>query len=750
MLVKMDDSKYITHQYIKAGMIERRLYQELLFARAIKGNTLIVAPTALGKTVIAIMLSAKKLSDMPDSKVVVMAPTRPLIIQHAQSFRNLMNLDPESIVILAGNVSPDKREKLWAKARVICATPQTVQNDLLKGNVPLNKISLMVFDEAHHAVGDYAYVFIAEKYSEVPNSHILALTASPGHEREKIDIICENLHIKYVEIKSESDPDVRPYVNPIKIRWIRVDLPEEFKSVKKYLENVLKEKQKWLIENGFLGKTDYILSRKEILALNASLRARLSEENNRSIYTALSEVATMLKVYHALELIQTQGVAPLEHYFRTIESQAKNVKGVKKLLENHSFRNAIAITRYMVKKGIEHPKQKILIDILKKQFEKKPESRVLVFSQFRATVKQLVNLIRSHNISVARFVGQAGQDGLSQKKQAEIIDKFRDGEYSVVVATSVAEEGLDIPSVDLVIFYEPIPSEIRTIQRRGRTGRKTAGKMIGLIAKETIDENFYWASKYREKSMKREIRFISEDKERLDNTDFTGQKTLSDFSETKRKAIIYVDTREVSTSLIKTISQDKQIELIAKKLDVGDFLLSDRIIVERKTAQDFLQSIIDGRLLKQASVMASNYPMAIIILEGRHLYGLRNIHPNAIRGAIVALTIDFGINVIFTESETDTAHYLIRIAKRDQSDSITTHRSKIKKKTDTEIEMMENIISSLPGINIKLSKRLLKHFKTVKNTFSAEKKELLGIEGIGEKLAEKIYTLARKEYLADE
>jgi len=71
-----------------------------------------------------------------------------------------------------------------------------------------------------------------------------------------------------------------------------------------------------------------------------------------------------------------------------------------------------------------------------------------------------------------------------------------------LVATCIAEEGLDIPSVELVVFYEPIPSEIRYIQRRGRTGRKKFGKVKILITQDTIDEGFYFASLKREKQMR--------------------------------------------------------------------------------------------------------------------------------------------------------------------------------------------------------------------------------------------------------
>ena len=130
--------------------------------------------------------------------------------------------------------------------------------------------------------------------------------------------------------------------------------------------------------------------------------------------------------------------------------------------------------------------------------------RAIVFTQYRDTARHIVDILNSNNITAARFVGQAKKDGdvgMKQEEQAQILEAFRRGEFSVLVATSIAEEGLDIPEVDLVIFYEPIPSEIRYIQRRGRTGRRSSGSVIILAAKDTIDERYLNASKRRIEKM---------------------------------------------------------------------------------------------------------------------------------------------------------------------------------------------------------------------------------------------------------
>lgn len=82
------------------------------------------------------------------------------------------------------------------------------------------------------------------------------------------------------------------------------------------------------------------------------------------------------------------------------------------------------------------------------------------------------------------------------------MQKFRDGLFRVLIATRVGEEGLDIAEVNQVIFYDNVPSSVRYIQRRGRTGRKDTGKLVVLIAKNTIDETYYWIGKRKMTSAK--------------------------------------------------------------------------------------------------------------------------------------------------------------------------------------------------------------------------------------------------------
>ncbi|MEJ2250045.1 MAG: helicase-related protein, partial [Candidatus Lokiarchaeota archaeon] len=141
-----------------------------------------------------------------------------------------------------------------------------------------------------------------------------------------------------------------------------------------------------------------------------------------------------------------------------------------------------------------HPKFVVLKELLLNEIEKKPNSRILVFVKLRASVRNIVGKLKKvdSNLNAVRFVGQANKSkkdkGLSQKKQIEILDKFKQGKYNILVSTNVGEEGLDVAECDLVIFYDVVASEIRLIQRKGRTARHRKGMVIILYCKDTQDE----------------------------------------------------------------------------------------------------------------------------------------------------------------------------------------------------------------------------------------------------------------------
>jgi ERCC4-related helicase len=278
--------------------IKPRLYQEAIFAQAAQVNTLVVLPTGLGKTLIAIMLAAQRRMLYPQSKVLILAPTKPLVQQHEQTFKRHMNVAVNNFATFTGETGPEKRKALWKEANIIFSTPQALENDLLTRSITLDDVSLLVVDEAHRASGDYAYVFVAKQYmtySKTPR--ILALTASPGSQKEAIDEVIKNLFIEHVEVRNPDDPDVKEYLQEVNIEYVTTPLPPGFIKVKNTINAAFNARLAFLKQLGYANAD----SKGALLALQSQLHGQMSSgEKDFNIYKAISVAAEALKLSHAL------------------------------------------------------------------------------------------------------------------------------------------------------------------------------------------------------------------------------------------------------------------------------------------------------------------------------------------------------------------------------------------------------------------------------------------------------------------
>lgn len=525
---------YIKHPIIWDNSVEFRLYQKNIAESACLSNTLVILPTALGKTIISALVCADMLYKYRDKRVLIMAPTRPLVGQHLKLFSSVLKILEEQIVAITGKTLPETRRAIWCKkeVRLIFATPEIVKNDLNEGRLQLRDFSLLVFDEAHKAVKDYSYTLIAKEYiNQSPCPMILALTASPGAERSRVQEVCNNLFIENLEYRNEDDPDVKPYVNPIQVKWEWFSLPEEYRYIASTLRSMLHEKLRWLIQRGILRRKslEWVFKR-DLISLGEELQYTIEltmEEQRAPLYIALMNQSSALTLMYCLELIESQGSFSLKAFLDRIE-QEENEKTHSALLKQPGIMEIRAILQNMTNEG---PKIQYLLQLMKNSRDysqnrvshsdkseanynnkdNNQKSKILIFTQYRDTAKHIVEILSRNKISCSRFVGQAnrmGDDGMTQEKQAEVLESFREGDFQVLVATSIAEEGLDIPEVDLVVFYEPIPSEIRYIQRRGRTGRNSAGLVILLAMKDSIDVRYLNASTRRVEKMKESLASI--------------------------------------------------------------------------------------------------------------------------------------------------------------------------------------------------------------------------------------------------
>lgn len=757
---------YIDHPLIKSNAIEARLYQQVLAADVLKkGNTMIVAPTALGKTIVATLVAADRLEKVKNSKILVLAPSKPLAIQHESTFKEFLTVPCSSIT---GAVKTDERVKRWEESQIICATPQTVESDLLKGRYSLKDVSLVVFDECHHGVGSYSYVYLASRYvKESKFNLILGLTASPGSDKEKIKEVCDNLYIQSIVVKTEEDNDVRPYFNPVAIDWVRVKMSSELEKIKTHVDKALKIRLKGLKNMGVIRTVS--VNKLDILKARGRVQSAIARSVNpkKECFQAISILSAVINIQHSQELIETQGVVTFNKYVARLRK--KKTKAAKSLIQDPNFGKAIYLAREAEKHGLEHPKLKKVTDIIKKELGQNGQtklqsdryvkdadqksSKIMVFTQYRDSLEMIHQKLEKEGIKSAKFFGQASRDGekgLTQKEQKEIIKAFKIGEYDVLLSTSVAEEGIDIPAVDLVILYEPVPSEVRMIQRMGRTGRKRSGRVKVLITNGTRDEGYYWASVNKERRMKHQLidpdvleELNSNAIERMENE--KRVKVLDPTPKKEELPVVFADTREGNSKVIRHLSE-MEIDVKVQAMAVGDYQVSDEVVIERKTAKDFVDSIVDKRLFKQARSLMEEFKRPLIILEGDDLYN-GMINPNAIRGSIASIALDFGISIIPTRNAQDTAAMIKRIAIREQSGEKTPIQIRTDKKPVNLWEQQLFIIESLPNIGPVNAKNLLEHFGTVANIINASESQLQEVEGIGKKTAANIRKVVDSKYL---
>lgn len=748
----MEQKRYVNHPYLKENAIERRLYQETITAGCVEQNSLVVLPTGLGKTLIAGMVTAFRLQLFNDAFVLFLAPTRPLVLQHAETFKSILNVN-EEVIIFTGEIPPEERIEKWRTAKVVLATPQIVENDIVTGRVDLKKCVLLILDEAHRAVGNYSYVFVAEQYLKQANKPlILGLTASPGVGREKIEEVCKNLGIRNIEIRTEKSPDVAPYVKEIKIDWVLVSLPPSILEIKKILENSLVNRLKTLKEKGFIESYNLkSISRKQLILIQNQLAKE--RQTQPEAFELMAKVAAAIRITHALELLETQGLEALQNFFLKLEERSKltaSPKGIKDLLMDDEITNARIKIKNLIESQVKHPKIEKMLQIVKEQLSEKTNSRIIIFTQYRDSAAKLNEILREENYCVERFVGQAnkiGDKGLSQKQQAEIIEKFKQGIYNILVATSVAEEGLDISECDLVIFYDAVPSAIRYIQRRGRTGRKRPGRVALLITKGTRDEAYYWSAKKKEQEMKSAIKVMAKKQLETTKEEDKQQIKLETYLQEEKEIFVYVDNREIGSDVVRELTR-LNVKIVPKQLQVADYIVSESVAIERKTAEDFLQSIVDKRLFPQVKEITSKYEKPILILEGKDLYGKRAIHPEAIRGALISIVVDFRLPIIWTLTPQETARMIHTIARREQTERET--RIYIAEKIPGSLkDMQERVLTGLPGIDQILAKRLLETFNTLEAIFTTSEEQLSQVKGLGEKKAEKIRKVITAKYHDD-
>jgi ERCC4-related helicase/ERCC4-type nuclease len=745
----------IQHPLIRPGALEARQYQLAIAMRALDQNTMVVLPTGLGKTAVALLVAAARLKEDPAARVLMLAPTKPLAEQHYRFFRDFLVLpDDDAFALFTGETPPAERVRGWERARICFATPQVIKNDCLAGRYSLEDVALLVVDECHRAVGNYAYTFLAEWYAKTAaHPLILAMTASPGGDAEKVRAVCTVLGIERVETRVETDPDVAPYVHERTLEFVKVDLPPELEDARARMHLLVDQRLDALRQLGFPAPERERLSMKTLNYLNALIQERIADRDPAA-FQAASIQAELMKLRHGLTLCESQGSVVLARFLERLAVDGASGAGSKasqRLAADAVFGELVATARSW--EGELHPKFPVVRAVIEEQLRADPASRIIVFASYRDTVHALAAHLSACGIPSERFVGQASRDtekGLSQKQQIDALRRFRAGEFRVLVATSVGEEGLDIPSTDLVIFYEAVPSEIRSIQRKGRTGRSGAGRIVVLVTKGTADETYRYISQARERSMQKGLVRMRTPEAPVQTELATGVSPAPDPLQQRLAGFlsdgpaVVADDRETQSRVVEALRLAGASLEIAH-LEDGDYAIGDRILVERKTARDFVDTLVERDLLGQLRSLADAAPKPILIVEGGDLYSHRQIHPNAIRGALAAIAVDMGVTLLYSADERETADLLLVLARREESGR--GERKAHPRKTHRSVrEQQEYVLSAFPDVGPRTARALLETFGSLLGVLTAETNALEAVPGVGAKTAARIHEFVRQGY----
>jgi len=828
-----DDQAYVDHPLLTPQVVEDRRYQGLLADAASDADTLVCLPTGLGKTTVSLRATARRLHEI-GGKALFLAPTKPLVRQHATFYREALRVPDEEIVVFTGEVAPDDRAALWDEATIVIATPQVVENDLIGNRISLSRVTHLTFDECHRGTGEYAYVYIAERYhADARRPLVTAMSASPGGDAEEIQTVCENLGVDEVEVMTEGDADVAAYTHETDVEWEEIELPEEVIEIRDALNEVIRDRLGKLKSLGVSDTTQPDVSQKQLNAMRRELQ-KMMDAGQSDAYEGMSTHAEVMKLRRAVELVETQSVEALDRYFERQREAARSSgasKASQRMVAEPKVREAMRLADAF---DDLHPKFRRTRVLLAQTLGIGGGERVIVFTESRDTAEALTEFL-SASFDTRRFVGQNdtdGSDGMTQPEQQETLDQFRAGEFEVLVSTSVAEEGLDVPEVDLVLFFEPVPTGIRSIQRKGRTGRQEEGRVVVLMAEDTRDEAYFWISRRKEKKMEEELRSLksvadeiseelsgqsaldqfddasedddtaestdaSEDDDTAESTDATngddqpgltafdaddaaGGSDAGDDPDTEATASntetvdtaeptlgdalddegvvatagetddveVVIDQRELETTIARDLSTREGVTTRLETLAVGDYVLSDRVAVERKSVADFLDTLVGGdrSLFEQVGDLARAYARPVVVVEGDDLYGERNVEPNAIRGALASLSVDFGASVLRTTDPTGTRELLATIADREQTDNDRTVSAHGEKADKTLAEQQEYVVSSIADVGPVTARALLSEFTTVEAVMTARENDLREVDGVGEVTADRIREVVGSDY----
>jgi len=433
-------SGYFNHPYLKKNRIFYRQYQNNIIKRCKGRNSLIVLPTGLGKTIVGILLVSEALEKYPESKIIILAPTRPLVSQHKASCEDFLNIDSNLITSFTGKISPEKRILLFNNSKIIVSTPQVIKNDVERGRYDLKHVSLIIFDEAHRTRGNYAYCFISTEYlNTCQDPLILGLTASPGKSYLRIQELCDSLFIENVIFKTYEDKDVKKYVYDIDMYLEFVDLPIKVIELSAVWYNLFEKFLKFFVGKKLLPPNKRYYSKLDFLGISRDLTLSLKyesgylpelseedyfdalffktdriidkvKENSLNIQSIFSYCSSFISLLHGKDLLESQNITLFLTFLEKIEYKSdQDILSAKRIVNSEHFK---FIKNNLIQNNINdysHPKIEKLFSIITEEIEDYRNNKIIVFTQYRAMAELLKNLIEERfdsRLKVEKFIGQ--------------------------------------------------------------------------------------------------------------------------------------------------------------------------------------------------------------------------------------------------------------------------------------------------------------------------------------------------------
>ncbi|EEQ86425.2 fanconi anemia group M protein [Blastomyces dermatitidis ER-3] len=520
------DSTAVRSWIYPINLGKKREYQFNITQRALFHNLLVALPTGLGKTFIAATVMLNWFRWTTDAQIIFVAPTKPLVSQQVAACFGIAGIPRSQTVMLTGSTVPAIRAEEWQSKRVFFMTPQTLVNDLKSGHADPKRIVLLVVDEAHRATGSYAYVEAVKLLQKYNTSfRVLALTATPGSTVEAVQGVIDGLNISRVEIRTEESLDISEYVHSRNVEIKTFENSDEMvmcmdlfgKSLQPVLDKLRAQNAYWAKDPMTLTPYGLRVASQEWMNSPAGRNANYSFKGMiLNIFSVLSSLA------HAIDLLKFHGIGPFYRNLVAFQSSLSDGGGGKyrrQVADNENFKTLMNRLRTWTNNEdfIGHPKLQYLKQVVLNHFmdaevngdtpsaNRRPSNtRIMVFAHFRDSAEEIVRVLARHGPMIRPhvFVGQAaakGSEGMDQKTQLDIIEKFKKGTYNTIVATSIGEEGLDIGEVDLIVCYDSSASPIRMLQRMGRTGRKRRGNIVLLLMKGKEEDSFTKAKDNYEK-----------------------------------------------------------------------------------------------------------------------------------------------------------------------------------------------------------------------------------------------------------